>query len=195
MALELADVSDPAAIAAALASDPFVRGGTDTALISIRYDSTGLLRSAEIDHPDASAEDEERIGKLLTERLSPTGPRRASRWLTLSRGDSADLRPFEPQSERRPEIQNRREIGRLLQVEADSSPSMQGREAVFRLLIDPRGRVEDAVLHKSTGSTPLDLAMSEIIRRARFSPALLGQYPVSVWIQLPLTIGWNPTPG
>lgn len=54
--------------------------------------------------------------------------------------------------------------------------------------VDERGAVRCVQLKSTTGDAALDATMIEAVRDLRFSPALDGDTPVSVWVNLPVAI-------
>lgn len=190
--LDLAAVADTAALHVTLAADPFVRGGADTALVVIEYDSTGALVPPRVEHPAATEEDAERVRMIISETLAASGEPRARGWFTLTRGARPRLHAFEPVSEEMPRMLNRPEIGRALeQLAAD--PTLRDREMTVRLRVGIDGSVGEAMVVRSTGSIAADQALLDLARRVRFTPARLDWFPVSTWVQFPLQIreGWG----
>lgn len=86
----------------------------------------------------------------------------------------------------RPRMVNEREIRSRLAEAARQSAT--GGTAVLRMWVNERGRVDRVVIHESAGWRPLDEAIAEIGRAARFSPARIDDYPMAVWVQQSLTV-------
>ncbi len=67
-------------------------------------------------------------------------------------------------------------------------------ETIVWALVDRCGKVADVQVKASSGHELFDSAAVRIARLMRFQPALLGQLPVSVWVQLPIRFGEAPFP-
>jgi TonB family protein len=100
--------------------------------------------------------------------------------LTLSVGDTPAMRVHRARSER-PRLLNERDIRQRL-AEAAKVTSVGG-AAVLRIWVNEDGRAELVIVHASSGWPPLDAAIVEIGRRARFAPARIDDYPIEVWVQ------------
>lgn len=69
--------------------------------------------------------------------------------------------------------------------EHDLDPETQ---ALYWVLLDPEGRVEEAVLQSTSGSDSFDRAAEIVARRLRYRPALRDDVPVPVWILASVSI-------
>ncbi len=58
---------------------------------------------------------------------------------------------------------------------------------VIQVLIDKKGEVVRALVQKTSGNPALDEAALEAARLSRFTPAMQGDIPVSVWVSIPFT--------
>jgi periplasmic protein TonB len=87
-----------------------------------------------------------------------------------------------------PELQNKREVERLL--ERHYPPNLQaagiGGTPVLWFFIDTDGRVLDTRLHTSSGYDALDQAAQRIAPSMRFSPAMNRETRVRVWVEIPI---------
>ena len=185
--LVLAEVTDIAALVQALAAERFMRAGTDTALTSIAYDSTGALGAVRFLHPGASEEEAERIESRFRERLAPAALPKTSAWLMLVRGDTPRVLSFEPTGEKAPRMLNTDELARGLRA-LTAQPEMRNREAGVWVFVSMKGDVQQAKVVQTSGSIKADQALLELAKRARFSPARMDRFPVPAWVQFPLSI-------
>ncbi len=64
-----------------------------------------------------------------------------------------------------------------------------GGVTVVWLFVDRCGQVRNVWLRSSSGLPALDSAATRVIRLMRFTPALRGRTPVSVWISVPVVFG------
>ncbi len=185
--LILTEVADSGALARALAAEPFVGAGSDTALLSVSYDSTGALVSVGFFHPAASEEQAERLGAIIKGLLAAAARPKAHAWALVIRGDVPRVLPFEPSGEAAPRMLNRSELARALQALA-ARPELRNREAQVWLYVGMDGAVKNARIVRTSGSVEADRALLEVARQARFEPARLDRFVVPVWIQFPLAI-------
>lgn len=58
---------------------------------------------------------------------------------------------------------------------------------LLRVLVSPAGRAERLELQSSSGSTRLDNAALDAVKRWRFVPAHQGSEPVSAWVLVPVS--------
>lgn len=88
-----------------------------------------------------------------------------------------------------PSLSNRAEFSRLLDESypADLRAAGRGGRVLLWVLLSKEGRVSEARVTRSSGEPALDSAALAAIRQAEFSPAMLKDSPVEVWIQLPVT--------
>lgn len=88
----------------------------------------------------------------------------------------------------RPELQNTREIQRLL--ERNYPPLLRdagiGGTPVVWFFIDENGRVLRTQLSKSSGYDALDAAAIQVANQMQFSPALNRDKRVQVWVEIPV---------
>ena len=68
------------------------------------------------------------------------------------------------------------------------------KEPLLRLVVDEAGRVTDATLEISCGDPALDEAALSATRRMVFAPALQGEDPVAVYLNLPAKFVETPSP-
>lgn len=89
----------------------------------------------------------------------------------------------------KPELKNRAEFGRLL--ERKYPPMLRdagiGGTVVVHVFIDEAGNVKNTRVQTSSGQPQLDQAAEEVMRGAKFTPALNRDQKVPVWIALPVT--------
>jgi len=64
--------------------------------------------------------------------------------------------------------------------------SEQGK-VVLRVLVNPQGGADQVELRTSSGSTRLDNAAVETVRRWRFVPARQGDQPIAAWVLIPIS--------
>lgn len=64
----------------------------------------------------------------------------------------------------------------------------QGEEGlvILRVLVDPSGRSQSVLIHRSSGFPRLDEAAQQAVLRWRFYPAERGRVPVTAWLLVPL---------
>ena len=89
----------------------------------------------------------------------------------------------------RPEITNTNEVVQALMREYPTSlrdAGIGGRVVVW-FYISETGQVLDARRSQSSGQAQLDAAALRVADVLRFTPALNGQEPVAVWIEVPIT--------
>jgi periplasmic protein TonB len=72
--------------------------------------------------------------------------------------------------------------------EYPDSARREGREGrvLLRVLIDDQGRTKAVEINTSSGSSILDRAAAEAIRRWSFHPARYGEQPVESWLRIPI---------
>jgi protein TonB len=72
--------------------------------------------------------------------------------------------------------------------EYPESARREGREGrvLLRVLIDDQGRTKTVEINASSGSSTLDRAAIEAIRRWSFHPARYGDQPVESWLRIPI---------
>jgi protein TonB len=72
--------------------------------------------------------------------------------------------------------------------EYPESARREGREGLvlLRVLVDDQGRSKKVEISGSSGSSALDRAAAEAIRRWRFHPALHGDAPTESWVNIPV---------
>ncbi len=107
----------------------------------------------------------------------------------VDRGVNLEDRPVFTPYEVKPELRNRAEFGRLLK--RSYPPALRdawiGGTVVLWVFIDESGTVHNTRVVESSGYEQLDRVAEEVMRQARFSPALNRDQRVPVWIQLPVT--------
>jgi TonB family protein len=99
--------------------------------------------------------------------------------------DTPTFTPFEVA----PRLQNRAEVGRVLQAsypQALRDAGMSGTTEVW-LFVDETGVVRRSRMNRSSGLPALDAAAEQVVMQMRFSPALNRGEPVAVWISIPLS--------
>ena len=72
-------------------------------------------------------------------------------------------------------------------------PEMRDREAGVWVFVGMEGDVQEAKVVRTSGSIKADQALLELAKRARFSPARIDRFPVSAWVQFPLSTGKSAT--
>ena len=60
-------------------------------------------------------------------------------------------------------------------------------QVLVDLFVREDGEVADGRVFRSAGRTDIDRFALDILMRARFSPATTGDFPIPVWIRLPMT--------
>jgi TonB family protein len=70
--------------------------------------------------------------------------------------------------------------------EAFARAQMAGGTTQMDIFIDRLGNVQNAVVKKTSGNRDLDGHALQIARMMRFSPALNGEEPVEVWMEVPI---------
>lgn len=128
-------------------------------------------------------------------RLLPLAPRRDLRaepyrdLPPVPPGAAPDSMPsFVPRDEE-PILRNRAELVREFQERYP--PALReagiGGTAQLYVYVAETGSVTNARLKRSSGLAQLDEVAIDIIRHAEFTPAVLGDEPVGVWIELPVS--------
>jgi hypothetical protein len=171
--------------------------GLPPALFSVSFDSTGTVRSVRVVEPRGGGGEVDRLREAVERSVRP---QRAGRgWGVLLRVEpgapSFRLGRFE---ECRPQLQNRREVARVLErgmSEAAKSRIARWptRPVVMRLHIDTAGTVIAVQPQTFTQIRSLDSLAINVSREMRFDPALLNREPVAVWIQMPVQFAVQPT--
>ena len=95
---------------------------------------------------------------------------------------------------RAPELKNREEARGALEALYPAELKARGVSGATYLWahVDRCGSVIDARVRQSSGYAQLDSAALRVARLMRFWPALQGQTPIDVWIQLPILFGPPP---
>ncbi|MGD8496980.1 MAG: energy transducer TonB, partial [Gemmatimonadales bacterium] len=90
-----------------------------------------------------------------------------------------------------PILRNRTELLRELQERYPPALREAGMEGTAQLYVyvAESGSVTRALLKRSSGLVQLDEVAVEVMRRAQFTPAVLDDEPVGVWIELPVSFG------
>lgn len=93
----------------------------------------------------------------------------------------------------KPELINRSQVGRALvsNYPVNLRNSGVGGQAIVWVQLDTEGRVVRTQLKQTSGEPQLDKAALKVASIMRFSPARIGDDPVSVWIQLPIAFRSN----
>jgi TonB family protein len=176
--------------------------------VTLDIDNRGIVKKAMLNQSscfvktDAAALE---IGRLL--RFSPiTDPNaeRAQVNVTVSfQRDSVFLRvagdtllsdtvpqsPSAPVHRQRPELSNRPVLSKKLGEAYPPDPNVTGPlEALVWILVDVTGSVARRQMVDTTGNCWADLGILRALKAARFTPALLDEQPVRVWIQLPVIL-------
>lgn len=88
-----------------------------------------------------------------------------------------------------PRLVNQGEVRRVLErAHPPELKDVEGKtRAVFWLLVDESGQVEDFEIARSSGSAALDGAAARVVRAMRFEPATVDGDPTRVWIPQPVT--------
>jgi TonB family protein len=60
--------------------------------------------------------------------------------------------------------------------------------ALVMVRIDERGVPVDVRLERGTGDPDMDRELRGVARKTRFAPAMLDEFPVSVWVQVPMNV-------
>lgn len=93
-----------------------------------------------------------------------------------------------------PVISNAEEINSRL-ADAYEASAVYGHSRTVHVCVHlPSGLVNDARIRLTSGNPALDSLTIEIARDLRFSPAMLGGSPVTVWISLPFLFNARPRP-
>ena len=89
----------------------------------------------------------------------------------------------------KPELQNREEVGRILEREypAVLRDSNIGGTVTLWVYVTTDGKVETTKVFTSSGQPLLDNAADRVAKSMRFSPAFNYDAKVAVWVQIPVT--------
>jgi len=60
-------------------------------------------------------------------------------------------------------------------------------KVLLRVLVNPKGTADKVELRSSSGSSRLDDAALDVVKRWRFVPARQGDQPVAAWVTIPIT--------
>jgi len=87
-----------------------------------------------------------------------------------------------------PVLRNREDVQRALLhvLPAVTRETANPARVLVWVLIDTRGVVQKAQVKQSSGFAPLDRAALQVAARMKFTPALNGDQPVSVWVSVPV---------
>jgi TonB family protein len=158
---------------------------------AVIYDSTGVLDDVLKLGRDSRADSA--VVAVLRRLVAPRLASRDYKWLNVrvQWGAAPTVASFTPRRERRPEIQNRSTIARALEnVGSRFAYALrpQGESIVLRILVDEEGAPIDVVASRLTGLPELDRAVMEVAHRVRFRPAMIDDYPMRVWTELPINV-------
>ena len=109
--------------------------------------------------------------------------------MELGGADGPLLRSLSSVVQCKPRILNQGALDNLISNSKDELDLRP--EARHRVLVDlfvrEDGEVADGRVFRSAGRTDIDRFALDILMRARFSPAMIGDFPIPVWIRLPMT--------
>lgn len=92
-------------------------------------------------------------------------------------------------TETAPRLRNARRVERVLSWRAAAARIEAAPEpVVLRMRITRRGRPAEILVARPSGNPGFDAAAARAARHARFAPARLFGRPVSVWVEVPLTL-------
>lgn len=182
---------------ALLAAPPAPQEFTRRPIFSVRYDSTGALLEVEpIFARLAPAEYARTMAALLRAHVKPSISTTRESWqrVWLQSGATPKIAVLDDGLEVRPQMNNRVAVGRelnsavqrLLQIR----PDLAGREftGTVSMRVTEDGLPTNSLIRRSTGVPDVDRAIIAVARTMRFSPARLDEYPVSVIVQVPVTL-------
>jgi TonB family protein len=165
-------------------------GIPDTLLVTVSYDSTGVLSHVTAHARAGVAVEADGAGELFRPRFLPTGHPRSHAHLLFIRNGEPDLRAYRVRSECEPVLLNKRHIVR--QMDFLANDLRDETRVVVWLYIDAEGKVLNSIVNRSSGDIGTDQEMSRIARTGRFAPALQDEFAVPVWIALPLNVKAQP---
>lgn len=124
--------------------------------------------------------------------LTAAAPVRASAQATAAAVDTARVYRAEEVT-RVPDLTNRATIARALQrsYPREFRNAARSGSASIRVVVGRDG-IPEAVTVQRADEPEFGAAGVEVLRRARFTPALLNGVPVRVWVVIPLTFELHP---
>jgi TonB family protein len=163
-----------------LARDAPLFQRAERAVLTVGYDSTGVLSTLEI---NVAGRFRERDLDALRERIRETlpgavRPHTRTRVL-LTRGDSVRAEPYLVELFCPAEVRHHHDYWddlNKVRTRRDLRPG----EARLRLLVDSEGRVMDVKVTSTSGYTATDHALVQLLQRTQFIPARFNTMPVSV---------------
>lgn len=191
-------IADSAAIHAALAAQwEAVGAEPGVAVLSVRADSAGAVRRADILETDLPAELARLIPAALDGRLEPrvertdSGPRRVG-WHHRIRVMAGPAPGFAVGHvvACRPSLLNPDAVSNQISedMRARGLPFTRGgRTAVVWIEVGVDGRPQQFRLTRSSGEAAFDDIALGVARRAVFRPATIDGSPVLVWVSLPIS--------
>jgi TonB family protein len=192
-------VADSAGFAAALRA--LWEPGTGLTLAQVFYGLNGAFFSANVASRELSDATKEEISTTLQAMARPRGA--AGEMVHLVLGDSAGPSPRRVAALRtcRPVLSNERDLQRLIGREArrldEQGLLPDAAMPVLWLYVGADGLVRRTQVNQGSGAVAVDQAAARIMSNATFSPALLEDIPVAVWVQIPVrlqVIGPRPEP-
>jgi TonB family protein len=172
---------------AALPAADLIDALTDTLLLQASYDSTGALSTFRA----YARPGWRQRGEIGTRELRPyiaesaaPGARLEALWVP---GGSPAIVPFAAYRECPPTMLNTDYLARRLE-QLLANPAMHHRQAMVWVFVQADGEVGNARVVRSSGDRTADDALLQVAREGRFTPALLGEFAVPVWVQFPLTV-------
>lgn len=142
--------------------------------------SLALLGACQVEQPTESASVPSASGQADAAR--------EQRDRQVTTADALSAEPAFTPYTRQPELINRSEMG--LAVEEHYPPMLKdagiGGRTVLQVFIDANGSVTNTEVVESSGHAALDAAAESSMRVARFRPAMNGDVPVAVWVQIPV---------
>ena len=170
-------------------------------LYVVVYDSTGGLKDVKtVSERHFPAEYGRQMVELLRANVRPrvAATRPSVNYVWLQSGSSPRIAVEEGLVEVRPRLQNTsavtRELSRASERLQRSNPGLAGRSvtASVSMRVTQEGVPEEPRLSQSTGNIQIDREIIGVAHSMRFAPASLNGYPVSVLIELPITLAFNP---
>lgn len=196
-----AEVLDTTGLADAMAF--VVDGAAGERRFWLSWDSLGQPETVRYDAAAAEGSEDHLLASLLSVRMRPQEPRvvhgpvpRRVPWTARLGVDRDWSLALAPTVECMPHLENGEELNRALRQPLSPHASPDGvvppalrRRLILRLHVGEDGRIVEAEVRDGSGDPRLDRLLSERARAvARFTPAVVDDRPVRVWVELPLEI-------
>jgi TonB family protein len=182
---------------ALLAAPPAPAGFRLRPLFRVAYDSTGVLKEVSTySTTHFPAEYGRQMVEMLRAHVRPriTSARESWNTVWLQSGSSPKIAVLSNAVEVKPALVNTADISRELQrvsqrlQRLDPGLAGQQRTAGVSMRVSEEGVPEEPTVRRSTGSFQIDREILNVARLMRFSPATVNEYPVRVFVQIPITV-------